>query len=293
VKKLKKGFLLIAFNNDEIDYIKMAISCALSIKSHLKYNHITLVTESTNWLYQILSIDEVKQIFDNIIIVDPPDQKNIRTHYDSPYTKFKAPFLNNKRSSAYEISPYEETILLDVDYLVMSDSLDLVWGCEDDFLINKDATSLRNKKFHEKEIRLSKDGIPMYWATLIYFKKSELAKRIFDLTNFIKDNYLFYKHLYKFPGHLFRNDYVFSIAIHIISGFINSNINSFPIPTIKTMDQKDDIVEINEDDILFLSHDTKQPWINHLVKLQNVDVHIMNKRSFLRQYEQIIKIFLK
>ena len=232
MKKLKKGFLLIAFNNDEIDYIKMAISCALSIKSHLKYNHITLVTESTNWLYQILSIDEVKQIFDNIIIVDPPDQKNIRTHYDSPYTKFKAPFLNNKRSSAYEISPYEETILLDVDYLVMSDSLDLVWGCEDDFLINKDATSLRNKKFHEKEIRLSKDGIPMYWATLIYFKKSELAKRIFDLTNFIKDNYLFYKHLYKFPGHLFRNDYVFSIAIHIISGFINSNINSFPIPTI-------------------------------------------------------------
>jgi hypothetical protein len=294
VKKLpKRGFLLIAFNNDEIDYIKMACSCALSIKSHLNNNHTTLITESTAWLEKILSKEQIEKVFDNIILVDAPNQKNVRTHYDSPWTKFKAPFLNNKRSSAYELSPYEETILLDVDYMVMGDSLDLVWGCDDDFLINKDATSLRNEKFHDKEIRLSKTGIPMYWATLIYFKKSELAKRIFDLTIFIKEHYLFYKHLYKFPGKLFRNDYVFSIAIHIISGFINSDINSFPIPTIKTMDQKDDIVEIEFDHILFLSHDPEQPWVNHLVKLQNIDVHIMNKRSFLRQYEQIIKLFLR
>ena len=292
MKKLKKGFLLIAFNNNEIDYIKLAISCALSIKRHLEYNHITLVTESTNWLEKILSKVDIEKIFDNIIIVNPPNQKNIRTHYDSPWTKFKAPFLNNKRSSAYELSPYEETILVDVDYLVMSDSLDLVWGCDDDFLINKDATNLRNEKFHDKEIRLYKDGIPMYWATLIYFKKSDLAKRIFDLTIFIKENYLFYKHLYKFPGKLFRNDYAFSIAIHIISGFIESDINSFPISTIKSMDQKDDIVDVNKDDILFLSHDPEKPWINHLVKLQKTDVHILNKRSLLRHYEQIIKSFM-
>ena len=292
MKKLKRGFLLIAFNNSEMDYIKMACCCALTIKSHLKYNHITLVTESTNWLKKILSDKEIEKIFDNIIIVDIPNQKNIRTHYDSPWTKFKAPFLNNKRANAYEISPYEETILLDVDYLVMDNMFDLVWDNTEDFLINKNAINLRNKKFHEKEIRLSESGIPMYWATIIYFKKSELAKRIFDLTIFIKDNYLFYKHLYKFPGSLFRNDYVFSIAIHIISGFVNSNIKSFPISTIKTMDQKDDIVEVNKDDILFLSHDPKKPWINHLVKLDKTDVHVLNKRSLLRQYEKMIKTFL-
>jgi len=293
LKKNKRGFLLLAFNNknNEIDYIKMACCCALSIKSHLKYNHITLATDSTNWLEKILSKDEINKIFDNIIITNPPNQKNIRTHYDSPWTKFKVPFLNNKRSSAYEFSPYEETILLDVDYLVMSDSLDLVWDNSEDFLINKDATNLRNQKFHDKEIRLSKDGIPMYWATIIYFKKSEISKLIFNLTLFIKENYLFYKHLYKFPGQLFRNDYIFSIAIHIISGFINSDIKSFPISTIKTMDQKDDIVEINKDDILFLSHDPKKPWENQLVKLQKTDVHVLNKRSLLRHYEQILKSF--
>ena len=292
MKKHKKGFLLLAFNNNEIDYIKMACCCASSIKSHLKYNHITLVTESTNWLERILSKKEIKKIFDNIILVDPPKQKNIRTHHDSPWTKFKAPFLNNKRSSAYELSPYKETILLDVDYLVMSNSLDLVWDNTEDFLINKKATNLRNKKFHEKTIRLSPNGIPMYWATLIYFKKCELSKLIFDLTIFIKDNYLFYKHLYKFPGKLFRNDYVFSIAIHIISGFIKSDIKSFPISVIKTMDQKDDIVDVNKDDILFLSHDPKKPWINNLVRLQKTDVHILNKRSLLRHYEQILKSFI-
>ena len=293
MKKNKRGFLLIAFNNNEIDYIKMACCCAISIKSHLEHNHITLVTESTDWLEQILSKKTIKDIFDNIIIVDPPIQKNIRIHYDSPWTKFKAPFLNNKRANAYEMSPYEETILLDVDYLVMSNSLDLVWNNTEDFLINKDAVNLRNKKFHSKEIRLSQDGIPMYWATLIYFKKSELAKRIFDLTIFIKQHYLFYKQLYKFPGSVFRNDYVFSIAIHIISGFVENNIKSFPNGTIKTMDQKDDIVKIGDDNILFLSHDQKKPWINNLINFQQLDVHMMNKRSFLRQADKMIEDFFK
>ena len=293
MKKIKRGFLLFAFNNNEIDYIKMACCCALSIKSHLKYNHITLVTDnSIEWVEKILSKETINNSFDNIIIVDSPNQNNIRTHFDSPWSKFKAPFINKNRSTAYEISPYEETILLDVDYLVMSDSLDMVWNNSEDFLINKNAVSLRNEKFHDKEVKLSKDGIPMYWATLIYFKKSELAKRIFDLTTFIKDNYSFYKQLYKFPGKLFRNDYVFSIAVHIISGFINKGIKSFPQPVIKTMDQKDDIVEIKKNYIIFLNHNPKEPWINNLVKFENIDVHIMNKRSFLRHSDTMIETFL-
>jgi len=293
MKKHKRGFLLFAFNNNEIDYIKMACCCALSIKSHLKYNHITLITDnSIEWVEKILSKETIDNSFDNIILVDPPNQDNIRTHFDSPWTKFKTPFLNKNRSTAYELSPYEETILLDVDYLVMSDTLDLVWDSSEDFLINKNAVSLRNEEFHDKEIKLSKDGISMYWATIVYFKKSKLSKTIFDLILFIKEHYLFYKHLYKFPGKLFRNDYAFSIAIHIISGFIKSDIKSFPISVIRTMDQRDDIVEVSNDNILFLSHDPKKPWINNLINFQNTDVHIMNKRSFLRHSDELIKVFL-
>ena len=166
MKKLKRGFLLLAFNNNEIDYIKMACCCALSIKSHLKYNHVTLVTDgSINWLEKILSKDQIEKIFDNIIIVETQDKENIRTHYDSPWTKFKAPFLNKNRANAYDISPYDETILLDVDYLVMSDMLDLVWDNTEDFLINKDAANLRNEKFQNILIG------PIYFKIVFVFLK--------------------------------------------------------------------------------------------------------------------------
>ena len=287
----KKGFLLFAFNTAEIDYIKMAYCCAISIKTHLKNNHVTLVTDqsSIDWLKKSISYN--KDIFDNIIFKSSQSKDNIRTHYDSPWTKFKSQFQNKNRSSAYEFSPYEETILLDVDYLIMCNQLDSIWDNKKDFLINKKATNLRNNKFHPKNIRLSPDGIPMYWATLVYFKKSKISKILFDLTLFIKDNYTFYKHLYKFPGSLYRNDYVFSIAVHILNGFIESDERSFPIDTIKSMDQKDDIVEINKDDITFLSHDPDEPWKDILVKLQNFDVHIMNKRALLRHSDTIIKNF--
>ena len=293
--KTKKGFLLLAFNTKELDYIKMAACCALSIKSHLKYNQVTVVTDqnSINWLRTSTSIDIVDKAFDKIHIVSQPKTTNIRTHYDSPWTKFKTSFLNKNRTSAYEISPYEETILIDVDYLVMSNMLDLVWDNKEDILINKQALNLRNEKFHSKTIRLSPSGINMYWATLIYFKKSKIAELLFNLTLFIKDNYQFYKHLYNFPGQLYRNDYAFSIAIHILSGFVeNENIKPFPIPAIKTMDQKDDIVEVDKDSILFLSNNTNKMWENILVKLRNSDVHIMNKRSFIRHSDTLIKSFL-
>lgn len=290
MKKVKKGFLLIAFITPQIDYIKMAYCCALSIKSHLENNHVSLITDksSYNWLKK--SLPNYK-IFDNIIIEPTPPQDNIRTFYDSPWSKFQSQFQNQNRSTAYELSPYEETILLDVDYLIMSNQLDLVWENKEDLLINKSAVNLRNEKFHKKNIRLSDDGIPMYWATLIYFKKCEMVKIFFDLTIFIRDNYSFYKYLYNFPGNLYRNDYIFSMAMHIMNGFNETDINSFPIKSITTMDQVDDIVEVNKDSILFLSNDTKQNWINTLVNLKNTDVHILNKRAFIRHSDKLIELF--
>jgi len=295
VKKYQKGFLLLAFNNIELDYVKMACCCALSIKSHLEHNHVSLVTDqnSLEWTEKSLGRDIIDQAFDYIQIKPHPKQSNKRLHYDSPWTKFQAPFLNSNRTSAYEYSPYEETILIDVDYLIMSNSLDLVWGNNEELLINKNASTLTHEKFHSKNIRLNKAGINMYWATLIYFKKTKTTEMLFNLTEFIKENYLFYKHLYKFPGRLYRNDYSFSIALHILSGFLESNnFKSFPNSTIKTMDQKDNIVEVEKDSILFLSHNSKKHWENLLVRLKNIDVHMMNKRSFIRHIDSLIKSFL-
>lgn len=293
--KDKKGILIFAFNNPEIDYVKMACCCALSAKSHLDNIHVTLVTSEGDfaWANKSLTEEIASTAFDNVeFIIPPSSDDNIRTHYDSPWTKFKAPFINGNRVSAYEISPYEETLLIDVDYLILSNRLDLIWNNKADFLINKNAANLRNENFHIKSRRLNPSGIPMYWATVIYFKKNEAAKKLFDLASFVKDHYSYYKNLYKFPGELLRNDYIFSIAMHILNGFIETDEYSFPIDSIKTMTQKDDIVEIHNDSMLFLSNDDNEPWKNILVNVKNNDIHIMNKRAFIRNSETMIKTFL-
>ena len=36
----------------------------------------------------------------------------------------------------YELSPYDETLVIDGDYFIMNDVLDQVWGSENDFMIN-------------------------------------------------------------------------------------------------------------------------------------------------------------
>ncbi len=284
--------MLYAFINPDVDYTKLAYSTAISIKYHLKNNNVTLITDrdSINWIKTIIKEDDINSVFDNIIIQERLTDNNKRVLYDSPWTKINTDFKNGNRYSAYDLSPYDETIVLDVDYLIMSNNLDNVWNNNEDFLINKSAVNLRNQKFGENEQNLSNSGIPMYWATIIYFKKTKRAKVLFDLVQYIKENYMFYKHIYKFPNTRFRNDYAFSIAVHILDGFEVKD-HSFPIDTIITMDMKDDIVEINKNDILFLSYDVKEPWINILVRLKSTDVHIMNKLAMNRHFESICTNF--
>lgn len=287
----KKGVMLFAYNSTELDYCKMALCCALSIKHNLKHNHITLVTDKSSLDYMEKTIDKKysKKAFDNIIIQQAPNDKNVRKLYDSPWTQFETKFINGNRYSAYELSPYDETLVIDVDYIVQTDSLDMVWESNEDVLVNKSAVNLRYNSMHEKEINLCNTGLPMYWATIVYFKKCEKAKLLFNMVQFIKENYSFYQNLYKFPGTIYRNDYTFSIALHILHGFKIKDI-SLPQSTIITMDQKDDITEVNENSITFLSHNVLEPWKDLLTKI-SMDVHVMNKRAFLRHADKFIKVF--
>ena len=287
--KSKRGIMLFAFNNSELDYCKMAICCALSIKHNLVHNHVTLVTDQPSLDYMMETNNKAYKVFDNIIIQQTPTDKNIRTLYDSPWTQFETKFINGNRYSAYDLSPYDETLLIDVDYIVQSNALDMVWNSKEDVLINKSAVDLRYNKFHEKEINLSKTGIPMYWATTVYFKKSKKAELLFNMVQFIKENYSFYQNLYKFPGATYRNDYAFSIALHILHGFKTQDI-SLPIDTIITMDQKDDITEVQENNITFLSHDVLEPWKDLLTRV-STDVHIMNKRALVRHADKFIEVY--
>ena len=56
------------------------------------------------------------------------------------------------------------------------------------------------------------------------------------------------------------------------------------------MDQKDDIIEINDfNDVVFLKHNRLENWKNILVRHTKENLHIMNKRALDRQYYTLLE----
>jgi len=291
-KKNKRGFLLHAFGNKDLDYGKLAVCCALSIKTNLQNNSVTVVMDegTKKWLNTTVPKDIIKTAFDKIIISKDKYPAGRRKHFDSPWLNFKAEFNNQNRVQSYQYSPYDETILLDTDFIVMNDDFDSIWGNYEDLLMNKRAVDLQGKPFGAiDDRRLSPHGIPLYWATVVYFKKSKFSKSFFDLIDYIREEYNFFQFLYGFKEGFYRNDFSFSIAAHAFNGYYNKGIKSLPQDYILTSYQQDGIAEIlDSKEIIFMSHDVEEPWKSILVNIKDMNVHVMNKRELLRISQQFM-----
>jgi hypothetical protein len=104
---MSRGVLLFAFNSDTVDYFKMAVATAKRANQYLNLPVSVVTDESTD-------LSQYDYKFDNIIIQVP--NKDNRTIENNVW-------INKGRYSAYELSPYDETLVLDTDYLINSDTL--------------------------------------------------------------------------------------------------------------------------------------------------------------------------
>jgi hypothetical protein len=293
---MSKGALIFAHNNEEIDYVKIACLNALMIKRNLDVG-VTLVTDdgTLGWAKESLGEEFLNKCFENII-TEAPDyvykQNNIRAFKDTVYTVKHLPFYNCDHWRAYELSPYDETLFIDADYLIMSSDLNRCRGSAHDIMINKDIKELFFGRVQENNT-VGKSGIDTYWATCIYFRKSELAEHLFYMVKYIYDNYAYYRDLYSTPNAMFRNDYAFSIAVHIMNGFSNSDlIKQLPIPALYKSFDNDDIISINGlNDITLLLEKPKCTGDYILSRFKNLDVHIMNKWAILRNYDKLKELY--
>lgn len=292
-----KGFLIYAHNNEEIDYGKIALCCSLMIKANLRNHQVCLVTDqgTIDWLTSSLGSDLVEYAFDHVKVVgydDFQNKDNQKRFLDTNSTAKVLTWHNGSRSSAYELSPFDETVIIDSDLLVQDRSLDLVWGNCEDVMINRDVLTLEHKSPKPGEVRLDGMGIPMYWATMVYFQKTERAKLLFDLVDHIKEKYAYYQFVYEFPGRLFRNDFAFSIAIHMLNGFLENNeIKSLPVSTILSSFDTDELIDVKRNELIYLVNDSVDEWKFKINNVKRVNVHTMNKYSLLRQADKIIDIY--
>lgn len=294
---MSRGVVIFGMNNARIDYVQLAIMCAGFVRKNMPGTRVCLITDQASKNFQDGKPGQRTSLFfDDIIIAPYQVEKfsdNKRHYRDTQYYGFDEKFRNETRSSAYDLSPYDETLLIDCDFLVCSDVLSNCWRSEEEVMINRKAIDLHHQQLGGTEERLNPFGIPMYWATVIYFRKGEKAERLFRLVEHIKDNWDFYKLTYDFPNPTFRNDYAFSIAIHILNGFFeeSSFVVPLPEPEILTAMDTDQFYGISSpNELHFFTPDRKESWRFLGTRLKGINVHCMNKLSLLNNADEIMEV---
>lgn len=287
------GICFFAYNNKDIDYVKLALLAALHVKKFMKHNNTCLITEEGDYNYLVASRGEelVDKAFDEVVFTTVKHRQNMRTHFDSPWSKFTSEFKNSNKHLIYEYTPFDKTLLLDIDYLVRNDSLDYLFDSDNSVAMYQQARNLKHQNPYLYERYLNPVGIPMWWSTVVYFDKSDLSNMFFDMWAYVSENYDFYKFLYNFPGALFRTDYCVSIATHLLNGMSTGDIiDEIKDTQMVFMDQKDELVEVKSPtDWIFLANDRREPWKDILTRNNFDNIHMMNKRSIDRNYNALME----
>lgn len=290
-----RGIIMFAHNNSEIDYFRLAILNSLLIQHHLGITNITVVTDPHSYEYNKSKLGEefINRAISNIVMVEKDKTfkyQNTRTFKDTSHFAKSLPFYNVNRCDAYDISPYEETILLDVDYLILSDTLNQCWGHNNELMMNWKFQDIMQDRKDPSLLRLNHFGITMYWATVVYFRKTPYAESFFNFVKHVRSNPQFYKDLYNWNGTLYRNDYSFSIAAHMLSGFSDKGIPQLPTTLYKTFDTDDvHMVTSNNSLVLYLEK-PRSPGDFILTKWEGIDIHIMNKWAINRISDSMMNL---
>jgi len=247
---MKKGVLLFCFNTPTCDYHKIAEHCVRLIKKNLKLE-ITIVTN-----------------FETYKRFKPMGFINFILHDHAKGNKRMGQEWNNlDRCHAYDLSPYDKTILIDCDYFPFTDHLLTYLEVDDDFLIHDKIHDLTHKGVYNFR---NNSVIPMLWATVIVFEKTQRAKSIFDMVKYIKKHYQYFCDLYRIDFRNFRNDYAFTIALNQVNGHTQQKFLPGNLPTLPGIAK---VLEIKDNGIIF-KYDNKINFV------EDQDVHIIDKELY-------------
>jgi hypothetical protein len=294
---MSKGVLLFARNNAQIDYCGQAYFLAKRISKYLNLP-TSIVTDSTEYL--LSEYPDAEEVFDKIVSIvwkeedlkpdttlSKTEQHGIRTFYDGTLIEKKLQFKNETRTLAYDLTPYDETLVLDTDVVICNDVFLQCFAQQNDLLLYKTSYDLANIDRGEAFTRISDTSVDFYWATCVYFRKTATNKIFFDLLQHIQENWKHYNNIFQINSPYYRNDYSFSIAVHIMNGYQSGDFAK-PMPgTLYYTTDKSILWQIDNNELLILLQ--KEKFIGEYVplKIKNSNVHVMNKFSLSRCINEV------
>ena len=275
---MSNGVLCFANNNGKVDYLKQAIFLAERVKQYLDLP-ISLVTANKKDFDYMYS--DKRDLFDNIIEAEPQEY-NTKRYYDGTYHYETLQFKNAGRINSYDISPYEKTLVLDTDYVICNNSFKHAFDVKANFQIYRHGIDLCDWRTLPEFDYINDTGIAFYWATCFCFTKSPEVKIFFNLMKHLRKNWHHYSQIYNLGSRNFRNDHIFSIAIHMMNGFKEGEwAKTLPGKMFYTLD-RDIIHKLDNDKLVFLVEKQNRSGEYTLASTKGSNVHVMNKFSLAR-----------
>jgi len=268
---MTKGVIIFAHNNPSIDYVKQAAFCSEHVDRHLGLP-VSLITSDREYIHENTWI---KKYFQDIIFIGAENIRQNKKFFNGRENYVKDSWHNHSRDLAYELSPYAETLVIDSDYFIHNKNLLRCFNSKEDLLVHQQATYLNAQSKKIIPDFISDAGVIMYWATVFYFKKTKRVRRFFDLLKHIRENWSYYRFAYQIVESNFRNDFAFSIAIHILNGWQRGTWpHKIPDTLFYITDR--DLIESYQQDTwkFFLSYSNDRDVV---FRSNKINVHVMNK----------------
>ena len=257
-----RGVVVFAFNTSLIDYVKIADRTSRLISQHLQLP-ITLITD----------VDSAPVFaYDQIVRIDTSGS-TFRNTTDYQLQQWR----NFDRYLAYELSPYQETILIDTDYLVLDNSLLKLFDTQFDYRLMHHSKNLYVPMPEE----MGAVGLPFVWATVVLFRRTERSRLFFNLIGRIQRNYNYYSLLYHIRDGNYRNDYAFAIANNILNGYSLNEDQGIPW-TMLTIEKPIERITLTDNFVQVFQKD-------HATVIPYQNIHIMDKDYLQSQdFEQVV-----
>jgi len=291
-----KGFLYYAHNNGAINYLRLAICSAITGKYQISTFRAMVVTDDeslaslneqdTKLLTSLFDMVKINNDFktDNRRVIETGGKREIHSWH------------NGTRPNAYTDSIYDETIMIDVDFLFQDNNLNKLWGSNTPILMNKDIIPIVNDRDSKHCGFLSHEmvgnfTIPMYWATVVYFSRSDESIEFFNIINHIKDNYFYYQRLYQVEDQAYRNDYSFSIALYMINGFVTPG-PEWEIPYKFILARtRDTVYRVDKGQVKMIVQTGNHSPMEQLFNVQKISLHCMDKVGLQFKYDELIRAY--
>ena len=236
-----RGIVAFAANTEATDYVAIADQT------------IPLAGQVLGLPYTIITEEQIN------------DYAYTNFRYDRDSEEF-VQWRNIGRNLAYELTPYDETLVIDIDYVVQDRELLKIFELDWDYILMRGARSLNNEYIPETMGPLS---LPFVWATVFAFRKTARAELFFDLVKRIQNNYHYYRDLFNVDSRQYRNDYAFAMADVILNGY-RVGTDSIPGPLLNVTQA---IESIDVQGTKLIVKDKERAYV-----IPKMNMHIMSKQ---------------